>query len=153
MDMCKREDPPFYVTRKYARALQQEKNNISAFPISPHTLFHVLYVNTMPDLYCRFACFLPSLARQILIVVGLVGVVATTQLMPFSPTGPPPSRSCGCILIWLLHGDLRGTVTSTILSYDDVTRGLLITTHKSSFTSIIRHECPLITTVYSLSLF
>ena len=57
MDMCKREDPPFYVTRKYARALQQEKNNISAFPISPHTLFYVLYVNTTPELYCRLACF------------------------------------------------------------------------------------------------
>ena len=114
-----------------------EKNNLSAFPTSPNRLFHILYVNTTPDLYCRLACFLPSLAREILIVVGLVGVVATTQLMPFSPPGPPPSRSCGCILIWLLHGDLRGTVASTILPYDDVTGGLLIAAHKFCLIGII----------------
>jgi hypothetical protein len=59
-----------FIYRRYARALQREKNNISAFSISLHTLFHVLYVNTTPDLYCRLSSFLPSLAVVVQPCVG-----------------------------------------------------------------------------------
>ena len=40
------------------------------------------------------------LAREILIVVGLVGVVAATQLVPFFPLGPPLSRGFVYLLTW-----------------------------------------------------
>ena len=39
----------------------------------------------------------------------------------FFPLGPPPCLGYGCLLILWLHGDLRGIVAWTTLSYAGVT--------------------------------
>ena len=97
----------------------------------------------------RWTC----LTRKILIVIGLVGVVASTQLMPFFlrirlHLGLVPAYSfVGCAVIfgtWLLRPLYAMTAKPG---------GLLIAAHKSHFMSIIRHECPFFFRVYSLRLF
>ena len=60
------------------------------------------------------------LAHEILIVMGLVGVVATTQLVPFFLC-VRHRVYCGFLLILWQHGDLQDIVVSTTLSYGGVT--------------------------------
>ena len=52
---------------------------------------------------------------------GWGSMATTTQLVIFLPPGPPPCQGCCCLHIWWLHGDLRGTIASTTLSYDGIT--------------------------------
>ena len=102
----------FYTwTSTYACALQRERYFFTRsigeiIDVSIKTIFIMMGLQS-EELRCSHGS---CLAHEILIVMGLVGVVATTQLVPFFSLCPPPCLGCGCLLILWQHGYLQGIV-------------------------------------------